>query len=126
MLFWLLAGLGVYLLNVYLTAFLFVPATGILSLAGSRDALPPPNAMVGRARRGLTNLQENMPFFITLGLLAMIVDGADMQRATLGAQIFVIARLAYIPLYLISIPFTRSAAYLAGLVGNVLMLVALL
>lgn len=126
MLFWLLAGLGVYLANVYLPAFLFLPATNVMALAGSRDDLPSPGQMASRARRSLVNLQENLPIFVTLGILAMVVEGADIQRATLGAQIFVLARVAYIPLYLISIPFTRSAAYLVGLVGNIIMLQALL
>lgn len=126
MLFWILAGLGVYMVNVFLPAILYMPQEGTMTHMGSRDELPEPDAKVGRARRALANMQENLPIFITLGLLAMIVADVNMPQAILGAQLFVFGRLAYIAMYMISIPFTRSAAYTVGLVGCVLMLLALI
>ena len=125
MVFWLLAGLGVYLLNIFLPAILYLPAEGLVTHAGSRDQQPPVGPFVGRARRSLANLQENLPIFLGLGILALVVPGADIEQAILGAQIFVFARIAYIPLYLASIPYTRSMSYLAGLYGTLLMLLAL-
>ncbi len=123
---WLLLGLLLHLVHVYVPAAMFLPTEGLSRHMGGRDALPEAGVLVGRARRAQANWQENLPLFLTLGILAMIVPGADMAQAVLGAQIFVLARLAYLLLYLISIPFTRSVAYGAGLVGNALMVLALL
>ena len=117
MLFWILAGLTVYFVNIFVPAIIYFPAEGLANHVGSRDNSPEPSAMVGRARRSLANLQENLPIFLTLGILAMIVDGADIEQAVRGAQIFVLARIAYLILYLVSIPYTRSAAYAVGLFG---------
>jgi uncharacterized MAPEG superfamily protein len=88
--------------------------------------LPDAGIATQRARRVLVNMQENMPIFLTLGVLALIVDGADMGQAVLGAQLFVFGRVAYTAMYMISIPFTRSAAYMVGLLGCVLMALALI
>jgi len=125
MLFWILAGLAVFLVNIYLPAAIFLPAEGIAAHVGSRDNPPKSSAIVSRARRSLANMQENMPFFLTLGVLALVVDGTDMALAILGAKIFVFARIAFIALYLVAIPWTRSVAYLAGFAGCVMMAIAL-
>lgn len=126
MLIWILFALTLHLVHIYLPAALFLPAEGLLNHGGSRDELPLPSRAVGRARRALANYQENLPIFLALAFLAYLVEGADMNGAIMGAKIFVLARAAYLPLYMISIPFTRSIAYTIGLVGNVLMLMAVL
>ncbi|MCF6327738.1 MAG: MAPEG family protein [Devosiaceae bacterium] len=126
MLIWLLAGMGVFLLNVYLPAALFFPAMGLKIHAGSRDELPEPSKMVRRARRTLANFQENFTIFLALGILAMVVENADMSLAVLGAQIFVFARVAFIICYMISIPFTRSIAFTVGFIGMGMMAYALI
>ena len=126
MLFWILAGLAVYLINIYLPAALYLPREGLMTHLGSRDKTPEANAITGRARRALKNLQENMPFFLTLALLAFVVPGVDVAQAQLGAEVFVIARAVYIVMYMISIPGLRSVAYGVGLVGNIIQLMALI
>jgi len=126
MVFWILAGLAVFLLNIYLPALLYIGTVGVLRHVGSRDDLPEPGIMVLRARRALANTQENMPVFLTLAVLALVVDGADMAQAILGAQLFVFGRIAYTALYLISIPWTRSAAFGVALLGCLLMVLALI
>jgi len=125
MLFWILAGLAVFLLNIYLPAALYLPTEGVSRHLGPRDTLPEPGVMAARARRSLANFQENLPFFLTLGILALIIEGADMAQAVLGAQMFVISRVVYIGLYVAGVPLLRSAAYMVGLLGCVLMALAL-
>lgn len=125
MTFWILACLALYLVNIYIPTVLYLPAEGMARHLGPRDDLPPASAMVGRARRSLANFQENLPIFLGLALLSMIVEGADSGRALLGAQIFVISRVAYIPLYLAGVPLLRSLAYTVGLFGCLLMAIAL-
>lgn len=126
MLFWLIAGLAVFLINVFLPAALYLPSEGLLSHLGSRDKLPTAGKYVERGRRALANFQENLPFFLTFGILALVVEGANVEQAILGAQIFVFARFFYLVFYLISIPFTRSLAYTAGFIGTAIMMLALL
>lgn len=124
--FWLLAGLGVYLLQVYGATALFLPAEGMMTHMGGRDNLPEKGVLTVRMDRALVNMKENLPLFITLGLMVMIVDGANLTLATQGAMIWVLARLAYVALYLISIPFTRSIAWTVSMVGLVMMLLSVL
>ena len=126
MLFWIFAGLAVFLANIYLPAGLyFFSAETIASHVGPRDDDPPPNRYVARARRSLANHMENLPFFLTFAILALVLDGVDMPRAILGAQIFVLARAAFMLLYVLGTPWLRSVAYLTGAAGCILMALAL-
>ena len=62
-------------------------------------------------------MKENLPFFLTLGVLALVVPGANLGLATTGAALFVVARAIYVPLYLFGVPWWRTVAYFAGLIG---------
>lgn len=125
MLFWILAGLAVYLATIYLPAALYLPTEGFGTHLGGRDDQPPPSRLAARARKALANTQENMPIFLTLAILALVVEGADAARAETGAMLFVLARIAYPPLYLAAIPGLRSIAYGVGLFGCLLMALSL-
>ena len=126
MLFWLLAGLTLYLISIYVAPVMVGMKIGVPPLAGSRDTLPDPGRSVLRARRAHANLQENMPFFLTLGLAALVEPGVDLPVAVLGAKIFVVTRAVYIPAYLSGVPYLRSAVYFVGLIGCALMGYALI
>ena len=126
MLFWILVGLAVYVVNVFLPATLYLPREGLIAHLGSRDNLPDADALTGRARRSLANMQESLPIFLALALLAMIVPDADMAQALLGAQIWVIARVVYMVMYLISITGLRSAVWTVGVIGNIIQVMALI
>ena len=126
MLFWILAGLAVYLVNIYLPTVLFLPKEGMETHAAGRDNMPEPDVRTARARRALANMQENLPIFLTLAILALVLEGVNPGLAVTGAAIWVLARLVYIPAYLVSIPYTRSLVYVVALVGNVLQVIALL
>lgn len=123
---WIIAALGVFMVNIYLPAALFLPQEGLLNHAGPRDNLPDPAPMAARARRALANMQENLPIFLALAILSMILPDSDTAQALLGAKLFVFGRLAYIPAYLSGVPWVRSAMYGVGLLGCVLILLAIL
>jgi len=125
MLIWIVTALVVYLLMIFLPGLLYIPTEGVMTHVGSRDTLPEEGKIVRRARRALVNTQENMPIFLTLAVLALVIETVDMEQAILGAKIFVFGRVAYTISYLISIPWTRSAAYSVALLGCGLMLFAL-
>lgn len=126
MTFWLLASLALLLVQIYLAAAFYIPSEDIKNLVGGRDNLAKPGLYAGRAARALANLKENLPFFLTLGILAMIIESADMARAILGAQIFVLARIVYVPLYVFAVSWVRSLAYCVSMFGLILMLMAIL
>lgn len=123
---WLLLGLGLYLVQVFLEVTLYLPAIGFAPSLGARDGAPEKAGLSARAERALDNMKENLPIFLTLGLLSMIVEGVDMGQAIFGAQLFVLGRLVYVPLYIAGIPLARSLAYGVSLFGMILMAWAIL
>ena len=50
---------------------------------------------------------------------------ADQAQALMGAKVFVIARLVYLPLYMLAVPVARSAVWTAGFAGLIVMGLAL-
>jgi uncharacterized MAPEG superfamily protein len=97
-----------------------------LALAlGPRDNPPPQTTVGGRAERALANMQEALPVFLTLALLNMIV-GTAAALALTGATVFLIARVLYVPAYLLGIVGLRSLIWGASLAGLVMMLPPLL
>lgn len=123
---WILMGVGVYLLGLFLPSLFLIPQIGLTQYAGSRDQEPEPNAVRGRAMRAHRNMLESLPLFLTFGVLSLVVPTADANAAVLGAQIFVLARLVYLPLYLMAAPFVRSGVWTVGFVGLLIMAEALI
>ena len=125
MLFWLIASLALHIAQIFTHALLRLGNIGVAAYVGPRDALGPPGRMEGRAMRAFGNWRENLPVFLTLGLLALVVDGADTTLAALGAAVFVLARAVYFGAYLTGIPWLRSPLYGVGLAGCAIMLAAI-
>jgi uncharacterized MAPEG superfamily protein len=81
---------------------------------GNRDAMPPPTPASQRADRAAANMLENLILFVAL---VVAVGGRNPARAELGAEIFLIARIIYWPIYLLGIPVVRTIAWTVGAVG---------
>ncbi len=93
--------------------------------AGPRDGEPAPlGPLAGRAQRALTNFQETWPAFIALAL-ALTVTGRTGGIGAVGAATWFVARIAYIPLYLLGVPYVRSLCWLVSILGLLLMLIRL-
>jgi uncharacterized MAPEG superfamily protein len=71
------------------------------------------------------NLSENLPVFLGLGLLALLVEGANMALAVWGAQVFVLSRILYVGVYIAGVPLVRSVVFTVGLAGLIMMAAAL-
>ena len=85
----------------------------------ARDAqLQPKTIIVGRATRALHNYVENLAPFVAmdLGLIATQHTGG------LGATIWILARIIYLPVYLIGTPYVRTALWGISVVGLLMML----
>ena len=92
---------------------------------GPRDeARAPLGKFGGRLERAYANFLETFPFFAAAVLLAHALDKST-PHAVLGAQVYVWARLLYIPAYVIGIPFLRTLIWIAGLVGILMVMSAI-
>lgn len=96
---------------------------GLAWNAGARDGEQAPlGPLAGRAARALANFQETYPVFIALAL-GLAVTGQTGGVGATGALLWFAARIAYIPLYLLGVPYIRSLAWMASMLGLLLMLI---
>jgi uncharacterized MAPEG superfamily protein len=93
-------------------------------LIGNRETFVPPEGWAGRARRAHLNMIESIIPFAIFVVAAALTGKANAMTA-LGAAIFFWARLAYAVIYVAGIPWLRTLAWLAGLVGLIIVLVQL-
>lgn len=98
---------------------------GTPALAGNRESLPPIEGWAGRAARAHHNMLENLVLFAILVLTAQ-VTGRTGAMTALGAQLFFWGRVAYAPIYVLGIPWARTAAYVVSVAGMVLIMLQLL
>lgn len=100
--------------------------TGVGYNAGPRDDPGPPiGRITGRLQRALRNLFETLPLFAAAILIAH-VGGREGTLTALGAWLYLIARVIYLPLYVAGIPYLRSLVWLVSMAGLILVLLAIL
>jgi uncharacterized MAPEG superfamily protein len=91
-------------------------------LFSSRDEAPPPPGTFGaRAARASRNYMDNFPPFAAL-VLAFL---ATNHPAGIWPTIWILARIAYLPLYLFNGVYARTAAWLISIIALVAMLIRL-
>jgi uncharacterized MAPEG superfamily protein len=94
-------------------------------IVGNRDNLPEMSVVAGRLDRAKNNMQEALPIFLALALLAL-VKGGDTSEAAHAASIFLIARVVYVPAYVSGVPMMRSLVWLVGVASLVMMALPLI
>jgi uncharacterized MAPEG superfamily protein len=92
---------------------------GLLTLVGNREGFPEIKGWGGRAMRAHSNMIENMALFIPLVLVA-VVAGKTNSTTLLGAEIFFWARVVHAIVYLIGIPWLRTAVWTVSLIGLII------
>jgi uncharacterized MAPEG superfamily protein len=93
--------------------------------AGPRDETKALRGMfAGRADRAFRNLMETFPAFAAL-TLALVVTGRNGGLGATAAEVWVAARILYVPLYFIQIPYLRSLVWFVSIFALVAMLVRL-
>jgi uncharacterized MAPEG superfamily protein len=120
-------GLGavLLLLQMFLQSVASAVELGVGYKMGYRDdSRVVRSAIAGRADRAFRNLLETFPIFAALAL-ALVVTGRNGGLGALGAQIWIVMRILYVPLYLIQIPFARSVVWFVSIFALVAMLVRL-
>jgi uncharacterized MAPEG superfamily protein len=102
-----------------------VLAKGLVPMAGNRDEVPAATGWHARSLRAVDNLRENLTIFTPL-VLAAAVAGVANEWTALGAQLFFYGRVAHAALYLIGVPWLRTLAWLAGVIGTAMIFCALM
>jgi uncharacterized MAPEG superfamily protein len=88
------------------------------------DAPAPKGPACGRAKRALANYLENYAPFIAADV-ALIVSQHTGGVGALGATVWIIARLLYLPAYVLGWIYLRTALWAISLIGLLMMLVRL-
>ena len=91
-------------------------------LFSSRDKKSDTSIYEDRANRALKNLFETLPIFIGLVLLSIT---KDVDNTSL-AFFWLIARVIYVPVYIIGVDYLRTGVWAASLISLVLMSVKFL
>ncbi|MBA4808012.1 MAPEG family protein [Brevundimonas sp.] len=113
------------LVQVFLPAGARTVEFGLKWNAGPRDETPTATKpLTGRLERAQANLFETLPLFIGAVLIAH-VSGEDGVLTLWGTALYFWARVAYLPLYALGVPYIRSLVWLVSLAGLILILTAL-
>lgn len=116
--------LAAYGLLVLLTILLQVlGATGQLSmgyLMSSRDEPRGLTGMTARIERALNNSVVAMALFAPAILLLVVLERTS-SASLLAAQVFLIARIIYLPVYALGVPAIRTLAWLAGFAATAIL-----
>ena len=91
--------------------------------ATARDNPRPPGTLNARGGRALRNLLETYPVFVVLALAAELGNQAD-GLSFWGGQLYFWSRWVYLPLYVLGVPYLRSAVWCLSALGLVLMFIA--
>ena len=116
--------IGFFLLVVLVQAVAGIVHNGLVAMINSRDSLKEPTAFQARMKRLTDNYRENLWFFAPLVLIAAIV-GVSNEWTVLGARLFFYGRIAHAIWYAFGWPFVRPVFWFAGVVGSVLIFLAL-
>jgi uncharacterized MAPEG superfamily protein len=118
-------GVGLLFVHISLQAILATRELGTKWNASPRDKhLEVKGVIAGRAERALKNYLETFAALVALSL-ALAVLGKTGGLGATGAWVWLAARIVYIPLYLMGIPYIRSAVWTVSAIGLFLMFVAL-
>lgn len=121
----LFCGILLGLAQMLLAVLASLAARGFPWALGPRDDPGAPLGTIGgRLDRAYKNFLETFAFFAAAVLLAHAL-GRSTPNSVLGAQIYIWARLLYVPAYAFGIPFLRTLIWSAGLAGILLVLSAI-
>lgn len=98
---------------------------GLAWNASARDGEARPlTGVAARADRAMRNFLETFPFFAA-AVLAVVAAGRADAATALGAQLYLWARVGYVPLYLAGVPYLRSLVWTVSVLGILRILWAL-
>jgi uncharacterized MAPEG superfamily protein len=111
------------LLHIAIAATLVTQQRGLKWNAGNRDGeVKALTGAAARADRASRNFLETFPFFAA-SVLAVVVLGKNTSHTAFGSELYFWARLAYLPVYLIGVPYLRTAVWAAAMAGMLILIV---
>ena len=119
-------AVALVLVQIVMQASAGVLANGLAYAMGAQDeGKTAGNVYAGRITRALRNMLETFPLFAACALGVVLTGHANATTA-LGAQLYIWARLIYVPVYVFGIPYVRTAVWAVSVVGIVMTLIPLL
>ena len=100
-------------------------AHGLMYSLSNREKPLETNPLAHRADRTASNTIETFVLFLGLASVAM-ASAATSPLILQGAELFLLARLVFVPVYYAGIKYVRTLVWLAGVVGLIMMLMGLL
>jgi uncharacterized MAPEG superfamily protein len=82
---------------------------------------PLTGVLAGRLDRAFANFKETFPFFAAAVMMAAVL-GRHSNLTAWGAELYLAARIIYLPLYAMGVPFLRTLVWLASVIGIVMLL----
>ncbi|MES2933641.1 MAG: MAPEG family protein [Pseudomonadota bacterium] len=95
------------------------------SMSARDDAPAAMSPLAARLTRAQANLFETLPLFIAAILIATVA-GRTGQLTYWGALLFLVARVAYVPIYAAGISVLRTLVWFVSMAGLVMVLAAIL
>lgn len=100
--------------------------TGLWFNVSARDGGGPPTGKItARLQRAQANLFETLPLFAAAVLIAHVA-GRHGEQTVLGCQLFLAARVLYVPLYAAGVPVLRTLVWAVSIVALVMLLKVIL
>ena len=122
---WLVWSIVLGLVYVLVAATFATQQRGLKWNASNRDGEPKPlTGAAARAARANFNFLETFPFFAA-AVLAVLVTKTNTPHTALGAELYFWARVAYLPIYIVGIPYLRTLVWVVSLWGLIQVLEAL-
>lgn len=84
---------------------------------------PQLTGVADRLDRALRNFLETFPLFVAAVLIAHVTH-RHSRLTVVGAEMYVVARVVYVPLYACAVPVVRSLVWGAATLGILLILLA--
>ena len=124
---WLLwASIVLGFVHIILQAHTMTRERGVEWNASARDEPKAPlTGIAGRLERALRNFLETFVFFAAAVLMAQAAN-IHNNFTVLGAWLYFLGRLAYLPLYAFGIPYVRSLGWCVATAGIFVILVSVL
>jgi len=122
---WLAWSIALGLAYVLIAATLGTQQRGLKWNASNRDGeLKALTGAAARAARANANFLETFPFFAA-AVLAVVLTKTNTAHTAFGAELYFWARLAYLPIYIIGIPYLRTVVWAVSFWGLLQLLEAL-
>lgn len=91
---------------------------------GPRDDDIRPKGLAARLDRAQRNFLETCAIFAAAVLMLGVLDRTGAWFVQIGAVTYLVARIAYLPLYAAGVPWLRTLSWNAATLGLVMVMVA--